>query len=305
MTQFILRRLLYAIPTLFIIVAASFFGMRAVPGGPFASEPPPPPRVRANMEKYYGLDKPLPEQFARYVLNVVQGDLGTSFTQPDRTVNELILSKVHVSAQLGALALLLALTIGIPAGLVGALNHNRLPDYTALVLALIGASLPNFVLGPLFMLLFSIRLDWLPVAGWGSPQQMILPALTLCFAPAAFVARLTRAGALEVIRQDYIRTARAKGLREGVVVFRHALKLSLLPLVSYLGPASAALLTGSLVVERIFSVPGIGSYFIQSALNRDYTMVMGTVLVYSVLLITLNLAVDILYGILDPRIRYS
>jgi oligopeptide transport system permease protein len=305
MGTYILRRLFYAVPTLFVIVTASFFGMRAAPGGPFDSERPLPVQVKANIEHYYGLDQPLAQQYANYLLKVLHGDLGPSFRYPDRTVNEQIVGNAPTSVVLGLTALLFALLVGMPAGLVGALNQNRPPDYLALSVALFGASIPAFVIGPLLMLIFAIRLDWLPVAGWGDPAHLILPAIALGLAPAAFVARLTRAGTLEVIRQDFVRTARAKGLHESAVLGRHILKLSLLPLVSYLGPASAALLTGSIVVERIFQVPGIGRYFIESALNRDYSMVMGTVIVYSVLLILLNLLVDVFYAFLDPRIRYS
>lgn len=311
MTQYILRRLLYAIPTLFIIVSLSFFGLRLMPGSPLNSEgsdKPIPPTTRAQIEKYYGLDKPVVEQYGTYLLNVLHGDLGPSFQRPTATVNDQILGNLPNTIKLGLAALLIALAIGIPAGLIGALNQNKFPDYAALTVAIFGASIPNFVVGPILILVFALWLNWLPVANtgnWGDLAHLILPAATLGLAPAAFMARLTRAGALEVVRQDYVRTARAKGLRESVVLSRHITKLSLLPLVSYLGPATAALLTGSIVVEKIFNVPGIGRYFIQSAIDRDYSMVMGTVLVYSVFLIGLNLIVDVLYAFLDPRIRYS
>ena len=235
--------------------------------------------------------------------DVLRGDLGPSFRYPDRTVNELLTLGFPVSLTLGLCALGVALTIGVTSGVLAGLRRNSVVDYLTMSVALFGVSVPNFVLGPILMLIFALGLGWLPVAGWGTWRHLVLPSVTLGAFYAAYIARLTRAGLLEVIGQDFIRTARAKGLRESVVVLRHALPGAILPVVTYLGPASAAVLTGSVVVETIFSIPGIGRYFVGSALNRDYTMVLGTVVFYSVLLVALNLIVDVLYAYLDPRVQ--
>jgi oligopeptide transport system permease protein len=300
---YILRRVTGFFPVLFVIVSLSFFMMRLAPGGPFDQERALPEQVRANIEARYHLDEPLWRQYLRYLGDVAQGDLGPSFRYPDRSVNELLNLGFPVSLTLGLCALGVALTLGGTAGVLAGLRRNGLADYLTMSFALGGVSVPNFVLGPILMLIFALGLGWLPVAGWGSWRHLILPSITLGTFYAAYVARLTRAGMLEVIGQDFIRTARAKGLREATVVLRHALPGAILPVVTYLGPASAAVLTGSVVVETIFSIPGIGRYFVSSALNRDYTMVLGTVVFYSVLLLLFNLIVDVLYAYLDPRVQ--
>ncbi len=303
MLGYILRRVAGFLPVLFVIVSLSFFMMRLAPGGPFDQERALPDQVRANIEARYHLDESLWRQYIRYLGNVARGDLGPSFRYPDRSVNELLNLGFPVSLTLGLCALGVALAVGGTAGVLAGLKRNGLVDYLTMSFALCGVSVPNFVLGPILMLIFALGLGWLPVAGWGSWRHLILPSVTLGTFYAAYVARLTRAGMLEVIGQDFIRTARAKGLREATVVLRHALPGAILPVVTYLGPASAAVLTGSVVVETIFSIPGIGRYFVGSALNRDYTMVLGTVVFYSVLLLVFNLIVDVLYGYLDPRVQ--
>jgi oligopeptide transport system permease protein len=298
-----LRRVAGFLPVLFIIVSLSFFMMRLAPGGPFDQERALPEQVRANIEARYHLDEPLWRQYLRYLADVARGDLGPSFRYPDRSVNELLSLGFPVSLALGVCALGVALALGGTAGLLAGLKRNGLSDYLTMSFALGGISIPNFVLGPILMLIFALGLHWFPVAGWGTWRHLILPSVTLGVFYAAYVARLTRAGMLEVIGQDFIRTARAKGLREATVVLRHALPGAILPVVTYLGPASAAILTGSVVVETIFSIPGIGRYFVGGALNRDYTMVLGTVVFYSVFLLIFNLIVDLLYAYLDPRVQ--
>lgn len=303
MLPFVARRVAFAVPVLFAVATLTFFVMRVAPGGPFDAERRLPAAVQANVEARYHLDRPLWRQYLAYMGDLLRGDLGPSFRYPDRTVGELIAFGLPVSLTLGLAGLAIALAIGMPAGVIAAVRQNRTADHVAMGLAMLGVSIPNFVLGPLLIIAFALHLGWLPVAGWGSPRQIVLPALTLGVFYAAFVARLTRASMLEVIRQDFVRTARAKGLAERSVVGLHALRPALLPVVSYLGPAAARILTGSVVVEQIFSVPGVGRYFVTAALNRDYTMVLGTALVYSTLLVLFNLLVDLAYGWLDPRIR--
>ncbi len=303
MLGFVARRVAGFLPVLFIIVSLSFFIMRLAPGGPFDQDRVLPEQVRANIEARYHLNEPLWAQYVRYLGDMLRGDLGPSFRYPDRSVNELLGLGFPVSLLLGACALAVAICLGGAAGLVSGVRRNSVADYLAMSFALFGVSIPNFVLGPLLMLLFALGLGWVPVAGWGTWRHVILPAVTLGTFYAAYVARLTRAGVLEVIGQDFIRTARATGLREATVILRHAVPSAILPVVAYLGPASAAVLTGSVVVETVFGIPGIGRYFVTSALNRDYTMVLGTVVVYSVLLLSFNLAVDILYAYLDPRVQ--
>lgn len=303
MLGYVLRRMAGFLPVLFVIVSLSFFMMRLAPGGPFDQERALPEQVRANIEARYHLNEPLWRQYLRYLGEVGRGDLGPSFRYPDRSVNELLLLGFPVSLTLGLCALTVALTVGGAAGVLAGLGRNSFLDYLTMSFALGGISVPNFVLGPILMLIFALGLGWLPVAGWGTWKHLVLPSVTLGTFYAAYVARLTRAGMLEVIGQDFIRTARAKGLREATVVLRHALPGAILPVVTYLGPASAAVLTGSVVVETIFSIPGIGRYFVNSALNRDYTMVLGTVVFYSLLLLLFNLIVDVLYAYLDPRVQ--
>jgi oligopeptide transport system permease protein len=305
MTAYVLRRLAGIVPLLLLIALFSFLFMRTAPGGPFDDERALPPQIEANLRARYHLDEPLLQQFGRYMSDLVRGDLGPSFKYRSRTVNEIIAQSAPVSLTLGVVALVLALVFGITAGVVSAVWRDSTVDHLSMGLALTGVCVPNFVLGPVLIMLFAFRLGWLPVGGWGSLEQLVLPALTLGAIRASYIARLTRTGMLEVLGQDFIRTARSKGLAERVVIMRHALKVAILPVVSYLGPAMASILVGSVVVEQIFNVPGLGSFFVQSAINRDYTMAMGTVLFYSGLLIVLNLLVDIAYALLDPRVEYS
>jgi oligopeptide transport system permease protein len=305
MIRILLQRLLELIPTALIIVAASFALVRLAPGSPFSSEREIPPEVRQKLEAKYGFDKPLPEQFIRYLGNLLRGDLGLSTKYPQRTVNEIIANGFPVTLSLAAIALLWSLLVGITAGIIGAIRQNTVWDHVAMTAALVGISVPSFVLGPLLVLTVSLRLHLLPPAGWGDWQHVVLPGLTLGTIYAASIARLTRGGMLEVVRSDFIRTARAKGLSESLIVWRHMLRGGLLPVVSYLGPAVASMLTGSVVVEKIFNVPGIGPYFVDAAFNRDYFLVMGIVLLYAFFLLLMNLVVDVVYGFLDPRVDVS
>jgi oligopeptide transport system permease protein len=301
------RRILQAIPTLLLIVAAAFFLMRAAPGGPFDDERALPPEIEANLQAAYGLDQPVTVQFARYLGGLLRGDLGPSFRMKDFTVAELIGRGLPVTLSIGAAALLLGIGLGVPLGLVAGLRQNGWADHAVMSVALVGIAVPNFVVAPVLALVFGLYLGWLPVAGWepGSAQHLVLPVITLALPLVAYLARLTRGSLLEVLQAPFIRTARAKGLDPGVILRRHALKPTLLPVVSFLGPAAAALLTGSLVVEQVFGLPGVGRYFVQGAINRDYTLVMGMVVFYASLILLLNLAVDLVYGWLDPRIRHE
>ena len=309
MIRFIIRRLISLIPTLFLIVTFSFFIMKVAPGGPFSAERNPPPEVLANINKVYHLDEPLPKQYVRYLGNMLRGDLGPSFRYKDYTVNDLIGNTMPNSLILGITALCSALVFGLLVGLVSAVKRNSIADYASMSIAVIGISIPLFVVGPLLMLLFAVKLKWLPTSGWITGRQglktLIMPALALSLPYFAYIARLSRASVLEVLRSDYIRTAYAKGLSYPVVLFKHALKGALLPVISYLGPAFAGIITGSVVIEKIFLVPGLGTFFVQSALNRDYTLIMGTVVMYSIILILMNFVVDILYAVIDPRISYK
>jgi oligopeptide transport system permease protein len=301
------RRILQAIPTLLLIVAAAFFLMRAAPGGPFDDERALPPEIEANLQAAYGLDQPVTVQFAHYLGGLVRGDLGPSFRMKDFTVAELIGRGLPVTLSIGAAALLLGIGLGVPLGLAAGLRQNGWADHAVMSVALVGIAVPNFVVAPVLALVFGLYLGWLPVAGWepGSAKHLVLPVVTLALPLVAYLARLTRGSLLEVLQAPFIRTARAKGLDPGVILRRHALKPTLLPVVSFLGPAAAALLTGSLVVEQVFGLPGVGRYFVQGAINRDYTLVMGMVVFYASLILLLNLAVDLVYGWLDPRIRHD
>ena len=304
MKAYVIRRVLELIPTALIIVLGSFALVRLAPGSPFSSEKEIPPEVRRQLDAKYGFDKPLPEQFLRYLGNLLRGDLGPSTKYPQRSVNEIIGDGFPVSLTLAGVALVWSLLVGVTAGIIGAVRQNTIWDHAAMGAALVGISIPSFVLGPLLVLIFALRLHLLPPAGWGDWRHVILPGLTLGTIYAASIARLTRGGMLEVVRSDFIRTARAKGLSERLVIWRHMLRGGLLPVVSYLGPAIASMLTGSVVVEKIFNVPGIGPYFVDAAFNRDYFLVMGIVLLYAFFLLLLNLVVDVAYGFLDPRIEY-
>jgi oligopeptide transport system permease protein len=307
MMGYALRRLLGAIPTLFIIVTMAFFMMRMAPGGPFDSQRKLTPEVERNIKAAYDLDKPLTQQYLIYLGKVARGDLGPSYKNKDFTVVQLIATGLPVSARLGLSAMALALLFGTALGAAAALNQNRWEDYSVMTLAMLGITIPTFVTAPILTLLLGIYAGWLPVGGWngGALANMILPVTVLALPQTAIVARLMRGSLIEVLRTNYIRTARAKGLPAHRIVLGHALRAAALPLVSYLGPALAAVLTGSLVVEQIFGLPGIGRYFVQGALNRDYTLVLGVVICYAALIIALNFLADIAYGILDPRVRLS
>ncbi len=307
MLRFAVRRLFSAIPTLLVIITAAFFLMRVAPGGPFDEEQAIPPEIHANLEAAYGLDKPMVVQFGNYLAGLLHGDLGPSFKYRDFRVSELIARGLPVTLTVGGLALLLALAVGVPLGMLAALRQNGMVDHTVMALALVGIAVPSFVVAPVLALVFGVQLHWLPVAGWeaGSPRYLVLPVVTLALPFIAYLARLARGSLLEVLQSPFIRTARAKGLAPGYILRRHALKPTLLPVLSFLGPATAALLTGSLVVEQVFGLPGVGRYFVQGAINRDYTLVMGMVIFYAALILLLNLAVDMLYGWLDPRIRHG
>ena len=303
MLTYAFKRLLSAIPTLFVLVTLTFFMMRAAPGGPFDTERSVDPEVRAKLEQAYHLDEPLWKQYLRYLGQLAEGDLGPSFKYADRSVNELIATGFPVSLSIGALALLLAVSIGGALGVYAALKQNSWADYGLMTLAMTGISIPSYVVAPLMILLFAVILGWLPAGGWGHASNLILPVLALTAPQVAYIARLMRGSMIEVLRSNFIRTARAKGLPERVVILRHALKPAFMPVLSYLGPAAAGIITGSVVIEQIFGIPGIGRYFVTAALNRDYTVVMGVVIFYGVLVILFNFIVDLLYGALDPRVR--
>lgn len=307
MLGYVLRRFLSAVPTLFVIVTISFFMIRLAPGGPFDLERPLDPLIMRNLERAYNFDKPLWHQYLLYLGNLLQGDLGPSFTRRDFSVVDLFRTGLPVSIQLGSLALIIALIVGTTLGALAALRQNSWADYGVVALATFGITIPTFVIAPLLSLLFGVMLGWLPAGGWGggSWRNMVLPVATLALPQIGIIARLTRGATIEALRSNHVRTARAYGLPAYVVVGVHALRASLLPVVSYLGPTAAALLTGSVVVETIFGIPGIGRYFVQGALGRDYTLVMGTVVVIAVFVIVFNLIVDILYAWLDPRVRYD
>jgi oligopeptide transport system permease protein len=305
--RYALARLVGIVPTLFAIVTAAFFLMRLAPGGPFDEEQTVPPEIAVNLQAAYGLDQPVLVQYGRYLMRLLHGDLGPSFRMKDFSVGELIAAGLPVTLTIGATALALVLLVGVPLGLLAARRHNRWLDHAVMTVALVGIAVPNFVVAPVLALVLGVRLGWLPVAGWdgGDPTYLVLPAVTLALPFIAYVARLTRGSLLEVLQSPFIRTARAKGLTGAAILRRHALKPTLLPVVSFLGPATAALLTGSLVVEQVFGLPGVGRYFVQGAVNRDYTLVMGMVVFYAALILLLNLAVDLIYGWLDPRIRHD
>jgi oligopeptide transport system permease protein len=302
---FVLRRVLLFIPTLWAIATLTFFMMRAAPGGPFLAERDIPAAAKEQLMHTYGLDQPLGAQYLRFLANTARLDFGPSYKFPARQVREIIAEAFPVSLELGAWALLLAVLVGVPIGTIAALRQNTAADAAAMGLALAGVSIPNYVLGPTLVMSLSLTLFLFPPALWQGPQSRILPVLTLATTYIAYIARLTRAGMLEVLRQDFVRTARAKGLSEYAVVVRHALKLGLLPVVSYLGPASAGVIMGSLVVEKIFAVPGLGRHLVNAAFNRDYTLVTGIVLFYAGFLMAFNLIVDLAYTRLDPRVELS
>ncbi|OQB97142.1 MAG: Oligopeptide transport system permease protein OppB [Spirochaetes bacterium ADurb.Bin110] len=308
MPRYFIRRILSIIPTLFIVITLSFFLIRLAPGGPFAREREVPEAILQNLMKRYHMDEPLIKQYLRYMGDIIRWDFGPSYRYRDLTVNEIIDEGLPISMSLGVISLVLATVGGIAVGIISALKQNRWQDYVVTSIAVIGISVPLFVMGPVLQLVFGMKLKILPIGQWISThgiKAVILPAITLSFPYFAYIGRLSRASILEVLRSDYIRTARAKGLKESVVVWKHVLKGALLPVVTYLGPAFSGIVVGSIVVESVFLVPGIGRPFVQSALNRDYTLIMAEVVVYSIILIIANLVVDILYGFLDPRISYK
>jgi oligopeptide transport system permease protein len=305
--RFAIRRIATFVPTLLIIITLSFLIIRLAPGGPFDEEQGVAPAIRANLDAAYGLDQPILTQYARYLAGLAHGDFGPSFKFRDMRVGELIAQGLPVSLTLGACAILLAVLVGVPLGAVAALRRESAVDHGVRLLAALGVALPSFVVGPLLALVFGLHLRWLPVAGWanGEPRYLVLPVITLALPVIAYVARLTRTSFLEVMRSNFIRTARAKGVGGASIVLRHALRPALLPVVSYLGPATAFVVTGSLVVETVFGLPGSGRFLVQGAIDRDYTLVMGMIVVYGALTLLCNLLADLLYGWLDPRVRHA
>lgn len=305
MLGYILRRFIWMIPVLFFIATITFFLMHQVPGGPFTSEKTRPPAVEEALQRRYGLDKPLWVQYRTYMWNLVHGDLGISTRQSDRPVRQIIGNGFKVTAQLGLLAFVAALVVGMALGTMAALNRNGPLDYLSVFFATAGASMPNFVLAVFLIIIFAVNLHWFDIIGWGEPRKMVLPVISLAALPAAYLARITRASMLEVMGQDYVRTARAKGLAERFVVFRHIIKNGMIPVLTLIGPISANLITGSFVTESIYSIPGIGRAFVVSVFDRDYGLIMGTTIFYAFIVVLANLVVDILYAAVDPRIKYG
>jgi oligopeptide transport system permease protein len=305
--RYTLRRVLGAIPTLLILIALAFFMIRLAPGGPFDGERALLPEIEANLRATYHLDEPLPLQFGRYLGGLVRGDFGPSFQYRDYTVTELIMTGFPVSLRIGLGAMVVALLFGVTVGSLAALRQNSRTDYTVMALSMTGISIPNFVMAPILILIFAVYLGWLPAGGLGDGaiRNLILPIVSLALPQIAYIARLTRGSMIEVLRSPFIRTAKAQGLPRATIVLRHALKPALLPVVSYLGPATAAVITGSVVIEQIFGIPGLGRFFVQGALNRDYTLVMGVVVFYGVLIVVANLFVDLAYAWLDPKVKYG
>ncbi len=304
MKRIVFNRVLQGIPVLFVVITVTFFLIRQAPGGPFDAERSLPPEVVKNLEASYRLDVPVYQQYLDYLSNLARGDFGPSFRYPNRSVTELIYTGLPITLELAIYALMIALSLGLLAGLLAATRPRTLQDYLPMALAMTGICLPAFLLGPLLVLVFGIWLEWLPVSGWGyAPGDKILPSLTLGLAYAAVIARLSRGGLLEVLSQNYIRTAHAKGLPTHIILFRHALPGGLAPVIAYLGPAVAGLLTGSFVVETIFQIPGLGRFYVQAAFNRDYTMIMGTTILLSTLVILLNIVADLISIRLNPRLR--
>jgi len=306
MLRFFVGRLLQSIPVIFIVITATFFLVRAAPGGPFDAEKTLSPEVIERLNERYNLDAPMYEQYFDYLGHLVQGDFGPSFRYTNRTVTEMIYAGLPITFELAIYAIMIALVIGISAGMLAAIKPNSAQDYIPMSLAMTGICMPSFLLGPLLVLVFGIWLQWLPVSGWGySPGDKILPAITLGSTYAAYIARLTRGGMLEILSQDYIRTAKAKGLPMTTIIIRHALRGGLSPVVAFLGPAIAGLLAGSFVVETIFQIPGLGRFYVQAAFNRDYTMILGTTILLSCLIVLLNMLSDLLAVWLNPRLALS
>ncbi|MTJ82113.1 MAG: oligopeptide ABC transporter permease OppB [Telmatospirillum sp.] len=305
MISIVIKRVAGAIPTLFAIVTLTFLMMRLTPGGPFDRGHAVSPEVQANLMRAYHLDEPLTAQYLRYLKDLAHGDFGPSFTNKDFTVTQLIRQGFPVSLQLGLSAMALALVIGLALGTYGALHRNRPSDHAVVAFSLVGTIVPNFVMAPLLTLLFGVTLRWLPAGGWGDGHQLsykILPVIALALPRISSIARLSRTSMIEALQMPYIRTARAKGLPRRLILLRHASRAAILPVVSYLGPATAGIITGSIIIEQVFSIPGIGRYFVDAAINRDYTLVSGVVVFYGTIIVIFNLIVDILYGVLDPRV---
>ena len=306
MFKFIIKRVLEAIPTLLILITVSFFLMRFAPGSPFSSERALPPQVLENINAKYGLDKPVIEQYATYLTNVIQGDFGPSFKYKDHTVNELVAAALPVSAKIGSVAFIFAVIFGVAIGTIAALRQNTWLDYSVMSTAMLGVVMPSFVLGPVLIYIFSIGLGWFPAGGWmdGSAKYMVLPVLGMSMMYIATFARITRGSMIETLNSNFIRTARAKGLNFSYIVLKHGLKPAMLPVVSYMGPAFVGIITGSVVIETIFGLPGIGKLFVNAAFNRDYSLVMGITILIGLLFIIFNAIVDILIAYVDPKIRY-
>lgn len=305
MAKYIGKRLLYMLISLWLIITATFFFMRIAPGNPFTSEKQLPPEIEANLNAHYGLDKPWYAQYGDYLLKVVKWDFGPSFKYKSQTVNDLISEGFPVSFILGMEAIFLAVAIGLILGIIAALRHNKWQDYTAMIIAVAGISVPSFIMATFLQYFLAIKMGVFPVARFETFMHTVLPALALASTPMAFIARLTRSSMLEVMSNDYIKTAKAKGLSQGVITVKHAIRNALLPVVTYMGPLTAGILTGSFVIERIFGIPGLGAHFVTSITNRDYTVIMGVTVFYSIILLASILLVDIAYGIIDPRIKLA
>lgn len=305
MTAYVIRRVLWIIPVMLVISLITFILMHATPGGPFDTEKAHSAAVQTNLEHKYGLDKPLPVQYLTYVANAARGDFGISYTYQDRDVRDIILSGMPTTARLAALGLVVAVILGLVLGTISALRQNTWADYVALTFATAGASTPNFVWAMILIVVFALTFHWFPTGGWGQWRQMVLPVLALAFTPAAYLARITRASVLEVKQQDYVRTARAKGVGHRILVLRHILRNGLIPVVTVIGPIFAGLFAGSFIIESIFSIPGTGRLFVQAIDGRDYPLIMGTTLFYAFIIVLMNLLVDLLYAVIDPRIRYG
>jgi len=305
MFEFVVKRILWLIPVIFVVSIITFILMHAVPGGPFDVEKALPQAIIDNLNAKYHLDDPLWKQYVDYMYGFIRFDLGPSISYRSRTVNDILAQQWPVTAMLGLASFAIALFGGVPLGLISAMKQNSLVDYTSMGVSMLGLSIPNMALGPLLIWLFALKLRWFPVATWGSPIHVVLPAITLGTAYMASFARLTRASMLQVIREDYIQTAYAKGVRHTMVMLKHALRNALIPVSTIAGPSFAGIMTGSMIVERIFAIPGIGKYYVTSVGNRDYPVIMATTLVFALAVVFMNMLVDISYGILDPRIRYN
>jgi oligopeptide transport system permease protein len=305
MGTYILKRVLWLIPVVFAVSAITFVLMHAVPGGPWSSERAVSPGVQAKINAEYGLDKPIPLQYVDWVVKLAQGDLGPSFRYADRSVNQIVADGLPKSIWLGVMAFFVAVGIGIPLGIFAALGHNKGPDYVATGLSIVGIATPSFVLAILLVVFFSVVLKWFPTSGWKGPETWVLPVIALAGYQVAVIARYTRASMLEVTRKDYIRTAQSKGLQPRMVVSRHMIRNALIPVVTILGPIFAFLVTGSFIIETFFGIPGIGRYYVQGIAGRDYGLIMAMTVIFALAVALLNVVVDVLYGFIDPRIRYS